>query len=141
MSALSATLLCLCVLLSGQSGAARKENRGQSEQQAEGQSEQPECEGPVYRQNEVTVRPHIEYKPEPGYTEEARRHRVSGRVLVEAVLCRTGKVADVEVIRGLPHGLSEQAVKAARSIRFEPGQKDGETVSVRIRLMYGFQLF
>jgi TonB family protein len=61
-------------------------------------------------------------------------------VVVEAVLCTTGKVTDVEVIRGLPAGLSEQATRAARRIRFEPGQKDGEAVSVRIRLVYGFNL-
>jgi TonB family protein len=90
---------------------------------------------------EVSVKPHIISKPEAGYTEEARRNRVSGRIVVDVVLCRTGKVTDLHVVKGLPHGLNEEALKAARRIKFEPGEKDGETVSVKIRVMYGFDIY
>jgi TonB family protein len=131
MSKPSAALLMLCVLVSGRAGLAQNDDRAQPE---------PQCPAPVYRLAEVTVKPRILSKPEPGYTEEARRRGVSGRVVVEAVLCTTGKVTDVEVVRGLPAGLSEEAVRAARRIRFEPGTKDGEAVSVRIRVVYGFDL-
>jgi protein TonB len=91
--------------------------------------------------SEVEVKPHIRSKPNPGYTEEARRNGVSGRVVVSAVLCRTGEVGDVEVIEGLPHGLSEEAIKAARRIKFEPGRKDDERVNVRVRVIYNFELY
>jgi protein TonB len=129
MAKSSGALLIVCVFVFGRAALAQNDNRAQ-----------PQCPAPVYRLAEATVKPRILSKPEPGYTEEARRSRVSGRVVVEAVLCATGKVADVEVVRGLPAGLSEEAVKAARRIRFEPGLKDGETVSVRIRVVYGFDL-
>lgn len=132
MSKLSAALLILSVLAPGRTGLAQNDNRAQGEAQ---------CPVPVYRLAEVTTKPRILSKPDPRYTEEARRGGVEGKVVVEAVLCATGKVTDVEVIKGLPAGLSEEAVRAARRIRFEPGQKDGETVSVRIRLVYSFDLF
>jgi TonB family protein len=126
----SAALLILCVSLFGRAALAQNENGAQAE-----------CAAPVYKLAEVTVKPRILAKPDPRYTEEARRGRVSGQVVVGVVLCATGKVADVEVIKGLPAGLSEEAVRAARRIRFEPGRKDGEDVSVRVRVVYTFEVF
>ena len=126
----SAALLILCVSLFGRSALTQNENGAQAE-----------CAAPVYKLAEVTVKPRILAKPDPRYTEEARRSRVSGQVVVGVVLCATGKVADVEVIKGLPAGLSEEAVRAARRIRFEPGRKDGEDVSVRVRVVYTFEVF
>jgi protein TonB len=130
---MSASFLVLCLVMFGHVGPRQNENRVQSAE--------AECAGPVYRLADVSVKPHIISKPEPGYTEEARRNHVSGRVMVEVVLCSTGKVTDIVVIKGLSHGLNEEAIKAARRIRFEPGVKDGKTVSVKIRLMYGFEIF
>jgi len=133
MTTALATLLLLFTLISGQVGPARKENRDQSPP--------AECPGPYYNSQQVTVKPRITAKPNPGYPEEARRSGVSGRVVVAVVLCKTGNVTDVEVLKGLPNGLSEEAVKAARRIRFEPGRKDDELVSVKVRAIYDFQTF
>jgi TonB family protein len=132
MAKTSAALLILCVSLLGRAALAQNDSGAQT---------QAECAAPVYKLAEVTVKPRILAKPDPRYTEEARRGRVSGQVVVGVVLCATGKVADVEVIKGLPAGLSEEAVRAARRIRFEPGRKDGEDVSVRVRVVYTFELF
>ena len=131
MSATLATFLLLFTLTDGQAGPARNEGR-----------EQPRpgvCPGPLYSPREVTVKPRITAKPNPRYTEEARRNGVSGRVVVRVVLCKDGGATDVEVLEGLPHGLSEEAVRAARRIRFEPGRKDDELVSVRVRVLYDFR--
>jgi TonB family protein len=135
MTTVWAALLLFVTLTPVQVGPARNEDRGGSQT---GQSQ--ECD-PVYKMSEVDVKPRIRSKPEPGYPEGARRKRVSGRVVVAAVLCRTGEVGDVEVIEGLPHGLSEEAVKAARRIKFEPARKDDERVSVRVRILYDFEVF
>ena len=134
MFKLSATFLILCAAALGHPAPAQNDNRAQTGGEAQ-------CPAPVYKLAEVTVKPHIVAKPEPQYTEEARRRRVSGKVVVEAVLCASGRVTDIEVVKGLPHGLSESAVRAARAIQFEPGTKDGEAVSVRIRLVYGFDIY
>ena len=57
----------------------------------------------------------------PIYTEEARKQKVEGEVLVEAVLEASGKVKVLRVVRGLGHGLDEEAVKEAGQLRFKPG--------------------
>jgi TonB family protein len=136
MTTVCAALLLLVTLTPAQVGPARNENRGGAQTAAS-----QECDGPVYKMSEVGVKPRIRSKPNPGYTEEARRKGVSGRVVVSAVLCRTGEVGDVEVVEGLPHGLSEEAVKAARRIKFEPARKDDERVSVRVRVLYDFEVY
>lgn len=135
MATFLAALLLLLTPAPPQAGPARNAGRGESRAAAA-----QDC-GPVYRMSEVDVKPRIRSKPNPGYTERARRAGVSGRVEVAAVLCGTGEVGDVEVIRGLPEGLSEEAVKAARRIRFEPARKDDERVAVRVRVLYDFQVF
>ena len=129
-------LLLFATLTPAQVGPARIEKRG------DGQTSAPqECEGPVLKISEVDVKPRIRSKPNPRYTEEARRKGVSGRVVLSVVLCKTGEVGDPEVVEGLPAGLSEEAIKAARRIKFEPARKDDERVNVRVRVLYDFQLF
>jgi hypothetical protein len=46
----------------------------------------------------------------------------------------------VAQLSGLPYGLMEKAIEAARAIRFEPAMKDGKPVSVRGRVEMGFRL-
>jgi TonB family protein len=91
-----------------------------------------------FRQNEVTRRAVITFKPGPGVTEEARSNKVEGVVRLRAVLTPSGEVTNVAVIKGLPDGLTEKAIAAARRIRFEPAQKDGRAVSQYVVLEYNF---
>ncbi|HXJ89282.1 MAG TPA: TonB family protein [Candidatus Binatia bacterium] len=65
-------------------------------------------------------------KPTPSYTDEARTKRIEGEVLLEVVFEATGKLRVVRVVRGLGHGLDENAVRAAEQIRFKPALKDGQ---------------
>jgi TonB family protein len=65
-------------------------------------------------------------KPTPVYTQEARNLKIEGEVLLEVVLEASGKIRVVRVIRGLGHGLDDNAVKAAEQIRFKPAIKDGQ---------------
>jgi len=95
----------------------------------------------IYKGSEVTVRAKILRRVNPSYTEEARRHRISGRVLVEVVLRASGVVTDIVVIKGLPYGLSDSAVRAAQATEFEPALKDGEKVSQRVKLEYAFNTY
>ena len=133
MTTALATLLILFALIPGQVGPARGEGRKGSEP--------TECPGPLYRTQELEYKPRIRSKPDPRYTDKARRSGVSGRVIVRAVLCKTGEVTDVELVEGLPDGLSEAAVKAARRIKFEPGRKDDERVSVKVLVEYYFRVY
>jgi TonB family protein len=90
---------------------------------------------------EVTRRAIIVSKGEPFYTQDARAHRVVGTVTIEAVFGENGYVTDITVIKGLKDGLTEAAIDAARSIRFFPAEKDGQRVSQKTILEYGFNVY
>jgi TonB family protein len=96
------------------------------------------CVGRIYEPKEVSSRPKISSKQSPGYSAEALAHNVRGRVVLKAVLCRDGKITDVQVIESLPFGMTEKAIEAARQMKFEPAEKDGHRVSEVIRLEYNF---
>jgi TonB family protein len=85
--------------------------------------------------------PKIKRKPQPEYTEEARRNNVTGFVLLRGTFHSSGKVQDVCWVKDLPYGLTENAIKAAYKIEFEPIVKEGKPVSVRIFIGYDFNLY
>jgi len=79
-------------------------------------------------------------KPTPVYTEEARKLRVEGEVLLEVVLEASGQLRVVRVVRGLGHGLDESAIRAAEQIRFKPALHDGQSTDSTVLLHIIFQL-
>ncbi len=79
-------------------------------------------------------------KPKPIYSEEARRLRVEGEVVLEAVFSASGELRGLRVLRGLGHGLDEAALYAAGHIRFKPAQRDGQPVDTTATLHILFQL-
>jgi TonB family protein len=88
-----------------------------------------------------SLRPKILYREKAQYTREARDNKVEGTVVLSAVFSIDGQLSDIQVIQGLPHGLTENAVIAAKKIRFEPAMKDGQPVSVGGRLEFTFNLY
>ena len=103
--------------------------------------EERRCSGPVYAGSELSREAKVVSVPEPGMTEEARRKNVRGHVRLRVVLCHTGRVTDVEVLKGLPYGMTEEAVEAARRIKFVPGEKGGRPASQRAQFTYQFTVF
>jgi protein TonB len=67
------------------------------------------------------------------YTDEAKLAAVEGTVVLDIVVDAEGRVRDVHVVSGLPHGLTEAAIAAMKACTFSPGQKGDVTVPVRIR--------
>lgn len=82
----------------------------------------------------------IIYKPNPVYTEEARRLKLEGEVLIEVVFTASGEVRVGRVVRGLGHGLDEAASRAAQQIRFKPARRDGQPVDFPAVVHIIFQL-
>lgn len=76
----------------------------------------------------------------PQYTPEARHVRTQGVVILSGILDRDGKLYELEVLKGLPHGLSEAALAAAEAAVFEPAKLDGEPVAVYWNLSTSFSL-
>ncbi len=95
----------------------------------------------LYSGKEVTTKARVLHKPEPTYTEEARRHQITGTVILRAVFGSNGKVFGLRVIAGLPNGLTGRAISAALQIRFIPAMKDGQPVSMWMELQYNFNLY
>ena len=79
-------------------------------------------------------------KPNPAYTDEARKLRLEGDVSVEVVFLASGSVRVVRVTNGLGHGLDEAAVRAAEQIRFKPALQDGKPVDFPATVHIEFQL-
>lgn len=98
-----------------------------------------ESSGPIRIQGDVRA-PVKVYAPPPVYTEHARRARVSGLVIVEAVIDQAGAVTEVNVLKGLPLGLDRAAVDAIQEWIFEPATLNGRPVSVLYNLTVNFQL-
>jgi len=90
---------------------------------------------------EVDQRIVLAQKPEAVYTEAARRNGITGTVIIKAVFTSAGNVSDIRVVSGLPFGLTENAVAAAKRIKFYPAVKDGKKVSTLTQLEYNFDLY
>ena len=143
-----AAAAALCAALLGADGARAQDTVGSGPDKRP----QPEGGGPgtgggrvdytrPFRTTEVTAKAVLFSKPEPGYTEEARAKGVDGVVRLRAVLSSTGEVTNISVVKGLPGGLTEKAIAAARRIRFRPAQKDGRAVSQWVTLEYNFNIY
>lgn len=100
-----------------------------------------QAEEKVYQSSEVTRRAHITYKPEPPFTEEARQRGVYGKVVLRVILRASGEVTDITVVKGLPHGLTEQCIEKAKQMKFEPAMKDGRPVSQYFQTEYHFSIY
>ena len=87
------------------------------------------------------LRPTILYKEKAKYTEEARVLKVQGLVVLMATFNANGQITEIRVVRGLPSGLTEEAIQAARRIRFQPAYENGMPVTVRAQLEYHFTLY
>lgn len=88
----------------------------------------------------VEVPVEILFKPIPVYTEEARKLKVEGDVLLDVEFGASGAVSVLQVVRGLGHGLDEAAATAASQIRFKPAQNAGRPISVRTTVHIVFRL-
>lgn len=95
----------------------------------------------VYRVPEVTQRARVLSKPEPQYTEAARKNQVTGSVILSAIFSESGEVTSIRAVKTLPDGLTERAIVAARQIRFVPASRNGQPVSVYMQLEYNFNLY
>jgi TonB family protein len=79
-------------------------------------------------------------KPNPVYPEEARKLKIEGEVLVDALFEATGKVRVLRVVQGLGHGMDDSAIAAAQQIAFKPARRNGQPVDSEATVHIFFQL-
>lgn len=97
--------------------------------------------GDYYSGGAVTTKARLISKPEPTYTDEARNGQIAGVVILRCVFASDGTVKHILVLKSLPGGLTQQAVKAAQRIKFVPATIDGKPVSMFMQLEYNFNLY
>jgi TonB family protein len=95
----------------------------------------------IFNAREVSRKAMVTDKPEPLYTEEARKNQITGTVTLRMVLNANGSVTNVQAVNRLPDGLTEKAIEAAHRIRFVPAEKDGRKVSQYATIMYNFNIY
>lgn len=95
----------------------------------------------IFTGRDVTSKARLISKPEPQYTEDARKNQIVGTVVLKVVFASNGSVTNIRTVSGLPHGLTERAIAAARQIKFVPATKDGHPVSMWMQLEYNFNLY
>ncbi len=121
--------------VSASRGTIRPSGFGDADVVATPQPKAKEAE-PVVR----TLPAEITYKPRPVYTDEGRKLKIEGEVLIDVVFSAEGQIRIVKVMHGLGHGLDESAVRAAEKIQFKPALKDGHPTDSEAVLHIEFQL-
>jgi TonB family protein len=85
--------------------------------------------------------PRAIYSPEPEFSEEARRSKYQGEVVLLATIGADGLPRNLTVVRSLGMGLDEKALETVRTWRFDPAKKDGRPVAVQMNIIVNFHLF
>ena len=85
--------------------------------------------------------PVLIYSVDPEFSEEARRAKAAGHVMVALWVDEKGLPTHVRVLRGLGLGLDEKAVEAVKQYRFRPSMENGKPVTVQMNIDVMFQIF
>jgi periplasmic protein TonB len=96
--------------------------------------------GGAYRIGGGVSPPTVIYKVEPEYSEEARKAKFQGTVVLFVVVDEHGNPRDLKVIRPLGLGLDQKAIEAVEKWKFSPGKKDGKPVPVQATIEVNFRL-
>jgi TonB family protein len=98
-----------------------------------------EPEGPIRVGGDVKPPAKI-VAPSPQYTEIARKARIQGVVIIEAIINKEGNVTNVKILKGLPMGLDDAAADAVKKWKFKPATLNGKPVAVIYNLTVNFRL-
>jgi TonB family protein len=96
--------------------------------------------GGAFSRTGVTA-PRAIYDPEPEYSDEARRVKHQGVVVLSLVVDAQGQARNIRVARSLGMGLDEKAIEAVKKWRFAPGTKDGSPVAVQVNVEVNFRFY
>ena len=83
----------------------------------------------------------ITSKPKPPFTDAARQNQIQGVVRLRVTFLASGQIGPISPVQGLSGGLTEQAIAAARNIRFEPAKRNGVPYTVVKQVEYNFTLY
>ncbi len=96
---------------------------------------------PLYKPGRGVTFPQPIYKPDPEFSDEARRRKFEGVVTLSAIVTSKGDTTEIKVTQGPGYGLDEKALGAVRQWKFRPATKDGKPVSVELNIQVAFRLY
>ncbi len=96
--------------------------------------------GGVYRVGGGVSAPQVLFKVDPEYSEEARKAKYSGTVLIQVIVDPSGKARDIKVVKSVGLGLDEKAIEAVSKWKFKPGLRNGQAVAVKATIEVNFRL-
>ena len=96
--------------------------------------------GGAFRVGGGVSQPAVVYKVDPEYSEEARKAKYSGTVLLQLDVGIDGKANSIKVVKGVGLGLDEKAIEAVQKWKFTPGKKNGQPVPVYATVEVNFRL-
>jgi TonB family protein len=97
--------------------------------------------GGIYRVGGGVSAPRPIYSPDPEYSEEARKAKYQGTVVLWVIVDADGRPRDIKIMRSVGLGLDEKAIDAVKTWKFEPARKDGHAVAVQISVEVDFRLY
>jgi TonB family protein len=98
------------------------------------------CDVGVFSSGGGVTAPTVIDQVEPQYSEEARKAKISGVVILDLVVDPSGHARNIHVTHGAGMGLDEKAIEAVQQWRFKPGTKGGKPVPVHARVDVNFRL-
>ncbi len=99
------------------------------------------CCTSVFRPGLGVSAPRAIYDPDPEYSDEARKAKYQGRVVLSIIVDPSGRPKNIYVARSLGMGLDEKAIEAVQKWKFSPGLKDGYPVAVQVNVEVNFRLY
>lgn len=103
-------------------------------------SNQPGGEIPMAGKLGIST-PTCDYCPYPAYTNEARKNKIQGVVVLLVTVTLEGRVGNIKLVKSPDQSLSEKAIEAVRNWRFKPATKDGVPLTVMVPIEVGFHLY
>jgi periplasmic protein TonB len=97
--------------------------------------------GGVFRIGGGVSAPRVTYAPDPEYSDEARKAKYQGKVVLWAIIGPDGLPKDIRVQQPLGMGLDQKALAAVRQWRFDPARKSGQPVAVQVNIEVHFRLY
>lgn len=97
--------------------------------------------GGTYQVGGDVSAPQLIYQVDPEFSEEARKAKFQGEVLVHLIVDVSGRPTNVRVIRSVGMGLDEKAREAVAQYKFRPARKGGQAVPVELNVAVNFQIF
>lgn len=85
--------------------------------------------------------PRCTYKPDPPYTDAARRAKAQGTLVMQTIISLDGRITQAQVVKGLPYGLNQHALDVVQTWRCQPAMVDGRPVSTMVPIEVTFRLF